>query len=133
MTENQEDEGDPRINQRLKDVLSSIMCPIAGCWSLHGAKTVIYHDLEADAYVLECWPVGVEKPIDHEGNGHEDAPGELLYEFAEFDFYELVKEVPLERFHFSQREAVFEFGWKEFGHDLEVKVHIEPTEMEEEL
>jgi hypothetical protein len=33
---------------------------------------------------------------------------------------------PLESFHFSQRRAVFEIGWKEFGQYLELRVHIEP-------
>ena len=47
---------------------------------------------------------------------------------AEFDFTELVKAVPLENFLFSQRRAVFEIGWKEFGRDLELRVHIEPEE-----
>ncbi len=130
MTENSEEKDDPRIAQRLKDVLSSIMCPIAGCWPLHGAESVIYFDNDAETYVLEVWPVGVEEPIDHEGNGHEEP--ELLYELAEFDFSRLVKNVPLERFHFSQREAVFEIGWKEFGQDLELRVHIEPAEVEDE-
>ena len=50
---------------------------------------------------------------------------------AEFDFTELIKAVPLENFHFSQRRAVFEIGWKEFGQDLELRVHIEPEESED--
>ncbi len=33
--------------------------------------------------------------------------------------------------HFSQRLAVFEIGWKEFGQDLELRVHIEPEESED--
>jgi hypothetical protein len=45
---------------------------------------------------------------------------------------ELVKAVPLENFHFSQRRAVFEIGWKEFGQDLELRVHMEPEEVDEE-
>ena len=55
-----------------------------------------------------------------------------LYELAEFDFTELIKAVPLESFHFSQRRAVFEIGWKEFGHDLELRVHLEPEGVGEE-
>jgi hypothetical protein len=31
------------------------------------------------------------------------------------------------QFHFSQRDAIFEIGWAEFGHDLELRVHIEPA------
>lgn len=125
MAENSED--DPRIAERLHEMLSSIMCPISGCWSLHGAETVVFHDTEADTFVLEVWPVTVEEPIDEQGNGH-DEPADLLYELAEFDFLELAKQVPLERFHFSQRDAVFEIGWKEFGRDLELRVHIKPAE-----
>ena len=45
---------------------------------------------------------------------------------------ELVKSVTLENFHFSQRRAVFEISWKEFGQDLELRVHIEPEEVDEE-
>ena len=126
MTEIRDETDDPRISDRLHDVLTLIMCPIAGCWSRHGAETVIYYDNDADAYVLEAWPVRVKQSEDHEGNGHA-ADGEYLYEFAEFDFLELVKQVPVKTFHFSQRDAVFEIGWPEFGHDLELRVHIEPA------
>ena len=58
--------------------------------------------------------------------------GDILFELAEFDFTELIKSVTLENFHFSQRRAVFEIGWKEFGQDLELRVHIEPEEVDEE-
>ncbi len=126
MTDMPDEIDDPRISDRLHDVLTMIMCPIAGCWSLHGAETVIYYDDDADAYVLEAWPVRVEQSEDHEGNGHA-ADGEFLFEFASFDFLELVKQVPLTRFHFSQQDAVFEIGWPEFGHELELRVHIEPA------
>ena len=68
----------------------------------------------------------------HEGNGHEEAEDDVLFELAEFDFTELVKSVTLENFHFSQRRAVFEISWKEFGQDLELRVHIEPEEVDEE-
>ncbi len=130
MNEEQPDEDDPRIRQRLDDVLSSIMCPIAGCWPIHGAESALYFDNDTETYVLEVWPVGVEEPVEHEGNGHEES--DLLYELAEFDFLRLVEEVPVERFHFSQREGVFEIGWKEFGHELELRVHLQPAEMDEE-
>jgi hypothetical protein len=126
MTDISDEIDDPRISERLHDVLTMIMCPIAGCWSLHGAETVMYYDEDTHAYVLEAWPVGVEQPEEHAGNGHA-ADGEFLYEFAEFDFLELVKQVPLKQFHFSQRDAIFEIGWPEFGHDLELRVHIEPA------
>lgn len=126
MTEIPDETDDLRINERLHDVLTMIMCPIAGCWSLHGAETMIYYDEDTDAHVLEAWPVRVKRPEDHEGNG-DAADGEYLYEFAEFDFLELVKQVPLTHFHFSQQDAVFEIGWPEFGHDLGLRVHIEPA------
>ena len=126
MTDIPDETDDPRISERLHDVLTLIMCPIAGCWSLHGAETVIYYDDNAEAYVLEAWPVRVEQSENIEGNGHA-TDGEFLYEFAEFDFLELVKQVPVKAFHFSQRDAVFEIGWPEFGHDLELRVHIEPA------
>jgi hypothetical protein len=126
MTDMPDETDDPRISDRLHDVLTMIMCPIAGCWSLHGAETMIYFDDDADAYVLEAWPVRVKPPEDPEGNGHA-VKGEFLYEFASFDFLELVKQVPQTNFHFSQQDAVFEIDWPEFGHELELRVHIEPA------
>ena len=39
--------------------------------------------------------------------------------------------MPLEHFHFSQRRAVFEIGWKEFGRDLELRVHLQPEVVDE--
>jgi hypothetical protein len=130
MTEMPDEPDDPRISERLHGVLTMIMCPIAGCWSLHGADTAIYYDAGADAYVLEAWPVSIKRPEEYEGNGHA-TDGEYLYEFAEFDFTELVKQVPVKEFHFSQREASFEIVWHEFGHELELRVHIEPAERHE--
>ena len=105
---------------------------MSGCWFLHGAETAYSHDTDSECHVLEVWPVAVEEPIEPETNGHEGAEPEILYELAEFDFTELIKAVPLENFHFSQWRAVFEIGWKEFGHDLELRVHIEPEESEDE-
>jgi hypothetical protein len=120
------------IQRRLEEVLSLIPCPVSGCWFLHGAETVFYYDRNCECHVLEVWPMGVEGPDEQEGNGHEPAGREILFELAEFDFTELVKEVPLEHLHFSQRRAVFEIGWREFGQDLELRVHIEPEEVDEE-
>jgi hypothetical protein len=120
-----------RIKRRLEEVLSLIPCPIAGCWGLHGANTAFYYDEGCKYYVLEVWPVGVEEPADHGGNGH-DQP-DLLYELAEFEFTDLAKEVPLDHLHFSQRRGVFEIGWKEGGHDLELRVHIQPEETDDEM
>jgi hypothetical protein len=74
MTEIPDETDDPRISERLHDVLTLIMCPIAGCWSLHGAETMIYYDEDADAYVLEAWPVRVKPPEDPEGTRQELEP-----------------------------------------------------------
>jgi hypothetical protein len=116
------------IQRRLEEVMALLPCPMAGCWGLHGADTSYYHDTDSECHVLEVWPVAVEAPVELETNGHEGAEPEILYELAEFDFRELTRTVPLEYFHFSQRRAVFEIGWKEFGEDLELRVHIEPEE-----
>jgi len=42
----------------------------------------------------------------------------------------MVKEMPLEHLHFSQRRQIFEIGWKEGAHDLELRGHIVPVEVE---
>jgi hypothetical protein len=123
----------PEIQRRLEEVLSLLPCPVSGCWGLHGAETASYHDPECECHVLEVWPVAFEQEGDQETNGHDGTDPEILYELAEFDFTELVKQVPLEHFHFSQRRAIFEIGWKEFGQDMELRVHIEPQEVDEEM
>ena len=120
-----------RIKRRLDEVMSLIPCPVAGCWGLHGANTAFYYDEGCECYVLEVWPVGVEEPADHGGNG-DDQP-DLVHELAEFEFTDLPKEVPLDHFHFSQRRGVFEIGWKEGSHDLELRVHIHPEETDVEM
>jgi hypothetical protein len=120
-----------QIQHRLEEVMNLIPCPISGCWGLHGAETSYYYDSDCECHVLEVWPVGFEETVEEQMNGHEGSEAEILYELAEFDFTELIKEVPLEHFHFSQRIAVFEIGWKEFGHDLELRVHLEPEEVDE--
>ena len=74
--------------------------------------------------------MGVVEEADAVSKGHEGK--DLPYELAEFDFTELFKAVPLEHFHFSQRRAIFEIGWKESGRDLELRVHLEPDGMSEE-
>jgi hypothetical protein len=61
--------------------------------------------------------------------GEAEAPHRLL---ADFDFSELVKSVTLKNFHFSQRRAVFEMRWKDFEHELELRVHMGPAEVDEE-
>ncbi len=98
-----------------------IPCPVSGCWFVHGAETAYYYDENSGCHVLEVWPKSFDEPDQHEGNGHEEAEGDILFELAEFDFSELVKSVTLENFHFSQRRAVFEISWKEFGQDLELR------------
>ncbi len=120
------------FRRRLEEVMSLIPCPVSGCWFVHGAETAYSYDPDGECHVLEVWPAGVEEAVEPEGNGHERAEPDILYELAEFDFTELVKQVPLEHFHFSQRRAVFEIGWKESGQDLELRVHIEPEEAEED-
>jgi hypothetical protein len=113
--------------------MSEQIQPESGCWGVHGAETSYYYDSSCECHVLEVWPVGVEEDVDDETNGHEGAGPDVLYELAEFDFTELIKAVPLENFHFSQRRAVFEIGWKEFGQDLELRVHLQPEGMGEEF
>jgi hypothetical protein len=120
-----------KIQRRLEEVMSLLPCPVSGWWGLHGAETTCYYDTDCECHVLEVWPVSVEEPIEPETNGHEGTETEILYELAQFDFTELIKAVPLENFHFSQRRAVFEIGWKEFGQDSELRVHIEPEESED--
>ena len=123
---------DSKINTRLAEVLNSILCPVAGCWPLHGGHTEYYFDTDAESHVLEVWPVGIEEPEEHDGNGHQQTEPGLLYELAEFDFIELAKDIALEHFHFSQRRSVFEIGWEEDGQQLELRVHIVPVEVAED-
>jgi hypothetical protein len=120
---------DPKIRTRLEDVMASILCPVVGCWPLHGGHSEYRFDSDAKSHVLEVWPIGIEDPEENGGNGHHEGDQDLLYELAEFDFTELAKEVSLERFHFSQRRSIFEIGWEEDGQQLELRVHIEPIEV----
>jgi hypothetical protein len=121
-----------QIHRRLEEVMSLLPCPVSGCWFVHGAETSYFFDTTCECHVLEVWPVGVEEPIKSETNGHEETKAEIFYELAEFDFTELIKAVPLDNFHFSQRRGIFEISWKEFGQDLELRVHIEPAEADQE-
>lgn len=118
-----------QIEERLIEVMNSIFCPIAGCWFMHGCHQEFYYDSDAESHVLEVWPTGIEEPEEHEGNGHQQTEQGLLYELAEFDFMYIAQELPLEHFHFSQRRAVFEIGWKENGQMLELRVHIVPVDV----
>jgi hypothetical protein len=119
-----------KYRRRLEEVMSLLPCPVSGCWGLHGAETSYYYDKGCGCHVLEVWPVAVVDETDAEANGHEGT--DILYELAEFEFTELIKAVLLEHFHFSQRRAIFEIGWKEFGRDLELRVHLEPEGVGEE-
>ena len=126
------EEKEAAIKARLEGVLSSILCPVAGCWPLHGCESAYYLDGNTESYVLEVWPVSIPEQDRPEGNGHLRTDRGVLYELAEFDFSDLAKEVSLDHFHFSQRQAMFEIGWKEFGHEVELRVHIEPQEPEDD-
>ena len=126
------DDEDATIKERLADVLKSILCPVVGCWPLHGGHSEYYFDTDAESHVLEVWPVGIEEPEEHGGNGHHEAKPGLLYELAEFDFTELAKTIPIQHFHFSQRLSLFEIGWEEGGQQFELRVHIVPVEVAEE-
>ena len=121
-----------KIKRRLEEVMAMIPCPIAGCWSLHGAETSYYFDRDSECHVLEVWPVGFDEPVQHGGNGHPPDEDAVCYEFAEFDFTDLVREVPLENFHFRQRRQVFEIGWKEGEQELELRIHLVPEEIGED-
>jgi len=122
-----------QIRLRLEEVFLLIPCPISGCWGLHGASTAYYFDEGSECHVLEVWPKTFKEVDDVEGNGHEQAEDDVLFGLAEFEFTELVKAVPLDHFHFSQLRAIFEIGWKETGQDMELRIHIEPEEVDEEL
>jgi hypothetical protein len=123
----------PAVRERLVVVLNSILCPIAGCWPLHGCHHEYYFDSDAEAHVLEVWPVGIEEPEEHDGNGHHESDPALLYELAEFDFLHVAKEISADEFHFSQRRSIFEIAWKERGDNLELRIHIVPAEVADDI
>ena len=120
------------IQARLEEVLRSIMCPVSGCWGLHGAHYEYYHDDGCECYVLEVWPVGFDDPQQEDGNGQETEQY-VCYDFAEFEFSEMVELVPLEHLHFSQRREIFEIGWREMGQNLELRVHLVPQEIDDAI
>src|SRR5262249_53448994 len=97
-----------KIQRRLEEVVSLLPCPVSGGWGLHGAETSYFYDPNGGCHVLEVWHVAVGGDVDEAANGHEGTEPALLYGLAEFEFTELIKAVPLEHFHFSQRRAVFE-------------------------
>ena len=110
-----------KIKARLEEILQSIFCPVGGCWCLHGCHCEYYYDQGCECHVLEVWPVGFQEAEEEGGNGRERDEDGICHEFAEFEFGEVVKAVPLEHLHFSQRRQLFEIGWKENGRDLELR------------
>lgn len=123
---------DATIKGRLEEVVQSIVCPVSGCWGMHGAHYEYYHDDGCGCYVLEVWPVAFEDPKPEGANG-QDAENVVCYEFAEFEFSETIKLVSLEHLHFSQRREIFEIGWTEMGQDLELRVHLVPQEIDDAI
>ena len=119
---------DAEIKSRLDRVLNSIFCPVFGCWPLHAIQYGFFYDEKCKCYVVEVWPEGIKAPEKAGGNGRRRTEGGLLYDPAEFEFGNMVKDVPIDHFHFSQRESLFEIGWKEDGQSLELRVHIVPKE-----
>ena len=109
-----------KIKARLEEVLQSIFCPVGGCWPIHGCHCEFYCNYDAETHVLEVWPVGFQEAENGGGNGRERDEDGICHEFAEFEFAEMVKEIPLEHLHFSQRRQIFEIGWKEGSQDVTV-------------
>ena len=120
------------IRRRLEDILHSILCPTSGCWYMHGCQYAYYHDESDNHHVLEVWPTGFQPPEEVDANRVENDADSICHELAEFEFSEVLKTVPLEYFHFSQRRELFEIGWKEDGSDLELRVHIVPMEVQDD-
>ncbi len=121
---------DAEIQARLEEVLQSILCPVSGCWGMHGAHYEYYYDAGCECHVLEVWPVAFQDPRHENGNG-QDNEDEICYELAEFEFSETITLIAPEHLHFSQRREIFEIGWKEMGLDLELRVHLVPQEVDD--
>lgn len=64
---------DATIKARLEEVLQSIVCPVSGCWGLHGAHYEYYHDEGGECYVLEVWPVAFEDPSPEGGKARRES------------------------------------------------------------
>jgi hypothetical protein len=64
------DDENSQIKIRLVDVLNSILCPVVGCWALRGGYSDYYFDSDAESHVLEVWPIAIEPPEEHMGNGY---------------------------------------------------------------
>jgi hypothetical protein len=67
------DDEDSKIKTRLVEVLNSMLCPVVGCWPLHGGHSEYHCDSDTESHVLEVWPIGIEPPEEHEGKGAEIA------------------------------------------------------------
>jgi len=76
------------IQERLEEVFQSMLCPVSGCWCLHGCHYEYYYDEGCECHVLEVWPIGFEEPEEHGGNGHQKTGEDICYELAEFEFGE---------------------------------------------
>lgn len=124
---------DPSVKERLEEVFESIPCSIVGCWPLHGGHFEHYFDSDAEAHVMEVWPVGVQEAAGQEANGHWRTDDGILYELAEFDFSDVAEKIPIEHFHFSQLHSLFEIGWSEGGNNLELRIHILPKEVPDDV
>ena len=85
-----------------------------------------------ECHVLEVWPKSFDETDLTKGNGHEGAEGDICTSWLSSISLSWSRAVTVENFHFSQRRAVFEISWKECGQDLELRVHIEPKEVDEE-
>jgi hypothetical protein len=103
-------------------------CSVTGCWSLHGAHLDYYFDTDAQSHVLEVWPVGIEEPEEHQGNGEHRRDRGQLNEPTEFDFTELSKEsnwsisISANEGHFSisvgtKTETISRFAYTSFQSD----------------
>ena len=108
-----------QIDRRLEEVMALIPCPVAGCWFVHGAETAYYYDENCECHVLEVWPKSFDESDLHEGNGHEETEGDILFELAEFDFTELAKgltagELPLQPAEAGLRDQL-ERVWSRLG------------------
>jgi hypothetical protein len=62
-----------QIEQRLEEVFHSMVCPVCGCWGLHGGHYEYYYDEGCECHVLEVWPVGFHEE-EEEGGSRDGSP-----------------------------------------------------------
>jgi hypothetical protein len=117
------EEEEARIYQRLEQALQMIFDEAMGCWFIAGAQTECYYDGNLECYTLEAWPNIVVEEEKSEGNGQK---GNEIYELAEFDFLDLLEEIDLTYFHFSQAGGFFDIGWDESGINVALRLNIKP-------